>query len=60
MAWPAAPPTTPLLHLPPPTPAGKGGSEWYYSWVPLLAPLAGGAAAGGLYLAVQEMNQSRV
>lgn len=25
------------------------GSEWWYAWVPVLAPLCGGAAAGGLY-----------
>ncbi|KAL4421889.1 hypothetical protein ABPG77_003691 [Micractinium sp. CCAP 211/92] len=38
--------------------AGKGSSEWIYSWIPIVAPLAGGAAAGGLYLAVQTMNHS--
>ncbi len=26
--------------------AGKGGSDWAYSWVPVLGPLLGGAAAG--------------
>jgi glycerol uptake facilitator protein len=25
---------------------GKGGSDWAYSWVPVLGPLAGGAIAG--------------
>ena len=25
---------------------GKGSSDWSYSWVPVLAPLAGGAVAG--------------
>ncbi|GGM71418.1 putative glycerol uptake facilitator protein [Longimycelium tulufanense] len=25
---------------------GKGGSDWGYSWVPVLAPLAGGTVAG--------------
>ena len=41
-----------------PAPAGKGPSEFAYSWVPFLAPLAGGAIAGGLYMAVQELNHS--
>jgi len=27
------------------------GSEWWYSWIPVIAPLLGGAAAGGLYRA---------
>ena len=31
---------------------GKGGSDWRYSWVPLLGPLAGAAAAALLYLAI--------
>jgi glycerol uptake facilitator protein len=26
--------------------AGKGGSDWGYSWVPVIAPLVGGALAG--------------
>lgn len=29
---------------------GKGGSDWGYSWVPVLGPLAGGALAGALLL----------
>ncbi|WP_196488393.1 aquaporin, partial [Propionibacterium freudenreichii] len=28
---------------------GKGGSDWSYSWVPVIAPLAGGIAAGLTY-----------
>ncbi|KAI7837871.1 hypothetical protein COHA_008358 [Chlorella ohadii] len=40
--------------------AGKGRSEFFYSWVPFVAPFAGGAIAGGFYLAVQLMNQSAV
>ncbi|MGC5346617.1 MIP/aquaporin family protein [Streptomyces sp. DT171] len=27
----------------------KGGSDWGYAWVPIVGPLIGGAAAGGLY-----------
>lgn len=27
---------------------GKGGSDWAYSWVPVLGPIAGGLAAGWL------------
>jgi glycerol uptake facilitator len=28
---------------------GKGPSDWYYSWIPVLAPIAGGIAGAGLY-----------
>lgn len=28
--------------------AGKGGSDWRYSWVPVIGPLIGAAAAGAL------------
>ncbi|EFN52821.1 hypothetical protein CHLNCDRAFT_138510 [Chlorella variabilis] len=40
--------------------AGKGPSEWYYSWIPFFAPLCGGALAGGFFLAVQKMNHSEL
>ncbi len=50
---------TPPSHCPP-AHAGKGRSEFFYSWVPFVAPFAGGAIAGGFYLAVQLMNQSAV
>ncbi|WP_326691811.1 MULTISPECIES: MIP/aquaporin family protein [unclassified Streptomyces] len=33
-----------LLPLP-----NKGGSDWAYAWVPIVGPLAGGAAAAGVY-----------
>ncbi|MER7763218.1 MIP/aquaporin family protein [Streptomyces sp. NPDC097619] len=33
-----------LLPLP-----NKGGSDWSYSWIPVVGPLAGAALAGGLY-----------
>ncbi|AZM45113.1 aquaporin family protein [Streptomyces sp. WAC 06738] len=36
-----------LLPLP-----NKGGSDWTYAWIPVVGPLIGGAAAGGLYQAV--------
>jgi len=29
---------------------GKGGSDWAYSWVPILGPIAGAALAGILFL----------
>lgn len=30
--------------------AGKGGSDWAYSWIPVAAPIAGALIAGGLFL----------
>jgi glycerol uptake facilitator protein len=30
----------------------KGGSDWGYSWVPILGPVLGGVAAAGLYLLI--------
>ncbi|MFD5034932.1 MIP/aquaporin family protein [Streptomyces sp. NPDC058220] len=33
-----------LLPLP-----NKGGSDWSYAWIPVVAPLIGGALAGGYY-----------
>ncbi|KAF6255239.1 aquaporin-like protein [Scenedesmus sp. NREL 46B-D3] len=35
---------------------GKGSSEWSYAWIPGLAPLVGGALAGVLYIAIEEMQ----
>jgi glycerol uptake facilitator protein len=29
--------------------AGKGSSDWEYSWIPVVAPIAGGIAGAGLY-----------
>lgn len=29
---------------------GKGSSDWAYSWVPVLGPIAGGAIAAGIFL----------
>ncbi|MDO1604685.1 MIP/aquaporin family protein [Lactobacillus sp. YT155] len=31
--------------------ANKGGSDWAYSWVPVVGPMIGGALAAGLFLA---------
>ena len=31
---------------------GKGGSDWAYSWVPIVGPLIGAALAAGLWLAL--------
>jgi glycerol uptake facilitator-like aquaporin len=40
--------------------AGKGKSEFYYSWIPFFAPLVGSCAAAGLYHATQLLNNSQV
>jgi len=29
--------------------AGKGSADWAYSWIPVVAPIAGGIAGAGLY-----------
>jgi glycerol uptake facilitator protein len=29
--------------------AGKGSSDWYYSWIPIVGPLIGGIAGAALY-----------
>lgn len=34
----------------------KGSSEWVYAWVPVVGPLLGGAAAGGLFIALERMS----
>lgn len=39
---------------------GKGSSEFYYGWIPVFAPFAGGCAATGLFLAINKMNHSSV
>ncbi len=38
-----------IMHtlLPIPT---KGGSDWAYSWIPVIAPLTGAVLAAGLFL----------
>ena len=41
-----------ILHALLPIP-GKGGSNWVYSWVPVIGPLAGGILAGVLFLGLQ-------
>ena len=28
---------------------GKGGSDWAYAWVPIVAPIAGGVAGAVVY-----------
>jgi glycerol uptake facilitator protein len=33
--------------------AGKGGSDWGYSWIPVVGPLAGGALAAVIFLALR-------
>jgi len=40
-----------LAHAVLPIP-GKGTSDWAYSWIPVVAPLIGGALGAGLYFAV--------
>jgi glycerol uptake facilitator protein len=32
--------------------AGKGSSDWSYAWIPVVAPLAGAAAAAGVFIAL--------
>jgi glycerol uptake facilitator protein len=29
--------------------AGKGDSDWYYSWIPVVAPIIGGIVGAALY-----------
>ena len=40
-----------IMHAILPIP-GKGGSDWAYSWVPILGPLSGGAIAAIFFDAV--------
>lgn len=39
---------------------GKGSSEFYYGWIPVLADFAGGAIAALLFKAIQKLNHSDV
>jgi glycerol uptake facilitator protein len=32
--------------------AGKGGSDWDYSWIPVVGPILGGIAGAGLYFLI--------
>ena len=40
-----------IMHAILPIP-GKKGSDWSYSWIPVIGPLGGGLAAAGVYLAI--------
>ena len=40
--------------------AGKGSSEWYYAWIPILGPFCGGALGAGLFQAIKLLNKSGV
>ena len=40
-----------LAHAVLPIP-GKGGSDWEYAWIPVVAPLIGGALGAGLYFMI--------
>ena len=40
-----------LAHAVLPIP-GKGSSDWAYSWIPVVAPLVGGALGAGLYFVI--------
>lgn len=35
---------------------GKGGNDWGYSWIPVVAPIAGAACAALLYIAMKGMG----
>ncbi|MEK6425528.1 MAG: aquaporin family protein, partial [Burkholderia gladioli] len=35
---------------------GKRDSDWRYAWIPVLGPLAGGAAAAWLYLFLHQAH----
>ena len=39
---------------------GKGPSEFYYAWIPIVGPFIGGCLAAGLYSATQLLNKSNV
>ncbi len=40
-----------LAHAVLPIP-GKGGSDWEYAWIPVVAPVVGGVAGAGLYFVI--------
>ena len=40
-----------LAHAVLPIP-GKGGSDWEYAWIPVVAPIVGGVAGAGLYFVI--------
>jgi glycerol uptake facilitator protein len=40
-----------LAHAVLPIP-GKGGSDWEYAWIPVVAPIVGGIAGAGLYFVI--------
>eukprot|EP00210_Caulerpa_lentillifera_P005774 g5521.t1 len=37
---------------------GKGKSEWYYAWIPIVGPLIGGTIGGLVFTALRELNKS--
>jgi glycerol uptake facilitator protein len=39
-----------IVHALLPMPGGKRDSDWGYSWVPVVGPIIGAAAAAGVYL----------
>lgn len=36
--------------------AGKGGSEWHYSWIPVTGSFVGGLAGAALYKGINEIS----
>ncbi|MBW3630634.1 MAG: aquaporin family protein [Gemmatimonadetes bacterium] len=41
-----------LVHAFLPIPGGKGPSDWYYSWIPVVGPIVGAVLAGLAFLAL--------
>jgi len=37
---------------------GKGVSEWYYAWIPILGPFVGSAVAALVFMGMRELNKA--
>lgn len=38
---------------------GKGKSEWFYCWIPIIGPLMGGALGGVVFLGLSELHKGK-